>query len=90
MDERKVVKDALMKDALKKEYLKEIAHQLAVDAKVLDDDIYVNDTGHIVFEVDNVTLMRIAKDLADKLANTKAELYLQRTQSTKIVENSTT
>ena len=39
MDERKGVKDALMKDALKKEYLKEIAHQLAVDAKVLDDDI---------------------------------------------------
>lgn len=74
MDERKVEKDAL-----KKEYLKEIAHQLAVENKVSDDDIYVNDSGHMIFEVDNRTLMRIAKDLADKLAYTKAELYLQRT-----------
>ncbi|MGD0029247.1 MAG: hypothetical protein ABSC91_09935 [Candidatus Bathyarchaeia archaeon] len=74
MDERKVEKDAL-----KKEYLKEIAHQLAVENKVLDDDIYVNDSGHIIFEVNNDTLIRIAKDLADKLANTKAEIYLQRT-----------
>jgi hypothetical protein len=74
MHERKVEKDAL-----KKEYLKEIAHQLAVENKVLDDDIYVNDSGHIIFEVNNDTLIRIAKDLADKLANTKAEIYLQRT-----------
>lgn len=77
MDERKrMVERKVEQDALKKEYLKEIAHQLAVENKVREDDIYVNDSGHIVFEVDNDTLMRIAKDLADKLANTKAELYL--------------
>jgi hypothetical protein len=83
MDERKVAKDAL-----KKEYLKEIAQKLVEDYKVPDDDICVNGSGRINLDVDDIAILRrIAKDLADKLADTQAELYLQKTQSTKVAEN---
>jgi hypothetical protein len=84
MDERKVVKEAL-----KKENLKEIAHQLAVNNKIQEDDVYVNEKGRMILDIDDsdVDIMRrMIIELADELADTKAELYLQKTQSTKVAE----
>jgi ribose 5-phosphate isomerase len=87
MDERKVAKEAL-----KKENLKEIAHQLAVNNKIKEDDIYVNDKGRMILDIDSSdidAMRRMIIELADELAEAKAELWLQK-QSTEISKNPTT
>jgi hypothetical protein len=73
MDERQIAKDAL-----KKEYLKEIVSELVKEEVVREGVIEIDQRGEVQFFGHNPDhLYAVVRALFDKLANTKAELWLQ-------------
>lgn len=72
MDERKIAKDAL-----KTEYLKEIVSESSKKLNLKEDALFIDNQGEIMFPRTPIELYSLVRFLANELANTKAELWLQ-------------
>lgn len=86
MSEKKVRdKREVAKEALKREYLEEIAKELRAKGNIInEEDLRVDDKGktlifdRMIFGLNNDALIGFVKYLAERLADTEAELWFQK------------